>query len=51
MRVAGALVKGVRVDDFVFGVASHDQRGFSSPVAAAVPGGAFKPYVPPKEGQ
>jgi Zn-dependent M28 family amino/carboxypeptidase len=38
----------IRVDDWVFGVASV-AKGFESPVASAVPGGAFKPYVaPPK---
>jgi Zn-dependent M28 family amino/carboxypeptidase len=39
----------IRVDDWVFGVASV-AKGFESPVASAVPGGAFKPYVaPPKK--
>jgi hypothetical protein len=39
----------IRVDDWVFGVASVT-KGFESPVASAVPGGAFKPYVaPPKQ--
>ena len=37
----------IRVDDWVFGVASVSKDGFESPVAAAVPGGAFKPYVAP----
>jgi hypothetical protein len=41
------VLKGVRVDDWVFGVSSLDARGFESPVPAAVPGGAFKPYIPP----
>ena len=36
----------IRIDDWVFGVASV-ANGFASPVASAVPGGAFKPYVPP----
>jgi hypothetical protein len=35
----------VRVDDWVFGVSSVSKEGFESPVASAVPGGAFKPYV------
>ena len=40
----------IRVDDWVFGVSSVSTDGFESPVASAVPGGAFKPYVaPPKE--
>jgi hypothetical protein len=37
----------IRVDDWVFGVSSVSKDGFESPVASAVPGGAFKPYVPP----
>lgn len=37
----------VRVDDWVFGVSSVSKDGFESPVASAVPGGAFKPYVAP----
>jgi acetylornithine deacetylase/succinyl-diaminopimelate desuccinylase-like protein len=37
----------IRVDDWVFGVASVSKDGFASPVASAVPGGAFKPYVAP----
>jgi hypothetical protein len=41
----------IRIDDWVFGVASVSRDGFESPVASAVPGGAFKPYVapPPKK--
>jgi hypothetical protein len=42
----------IRVDDWVFGVSSVSKDGFESPVASAVPGGAFKPYVaPPKPAQ
>lgn len=42
----------IRVDDWVFGVSSVSKDGFESPVASAVPGGAFKPYVaPPEEGK
>ena len=37
----------IRVDDWVFGVSSVSKAGFESPVASAVPGGAFKPYVAP----
>jgi Zn-dependent M28 family amino/carboxypeptidase len=37
----------VRVDDWVFGVSSVSKDGFESPVASAVPGGAFKPWVAP----
>jgi hypothetical protein len=41
------VLKGTRVDDWVFGVSSVSKDGFESPVASAVPGGAFKPYVAP----
>jgi hypothetical protein len=37
----------IRVDDWVFGVSSVSKDGFESPLASAVPGGPFKPYVPP----
>jgi hypothetical protein len=37
----------IRVDDWVFGVSSVAADGSESPVASAVPGGAFRPYVPP----
>jgi hypothetical protein len=43
------VLKGIRVDDWVFGVSSVSRDGFESPVASAVPGGAFKPYVAPPE--
>jgi len=43
------VLKGIRVDDWVFGVSSVSKDGFDSPVASAVPGGAFKPYVKPAE--
>ena len=39
----------IRVDDWVFGVSSVSKDGFESPVASAVPGGAFKPWVKPVE--
>jgi hypothetical protein len=42
-----AVLPHIRVDDWVFGVASVSKDGFESPVASAVPGGAFKPYVAP----
>ena len=41
------VLRGIRVDDWVFGVSSVSKDGFESPVASAVPGGAFKPYVAP----
>jgi hypothetical protein len=40
----------IRVDDWVFGVSSVSKDGFETPVASAVPGGAFHPYIaPPKK--
>ena len=39
--------RGIRVDDWVFGVSSVAADGSESPVASAVPGGAFRPYAPP----
>ncbi|HEY0625534.1 MAG TPA: M28 family peptidase [Allosphingosinicella sp.] len=47
----GAVLKGIRVDDWVFGVSSVSPEGYESPVASAVPGGAFRPYVPPAPAQ
>jgi hypothetical protein len=41
----GVVLPHIRVDDWVFGVSSVGANGFESPVASAVPGGAFKPYV------
>ena len=46
---SGRVLERVRVDDWVFGVSSVSKDGFESAVAAAVPGGAFKPYVKPAE--
>jgi peptidase M28-like protein len=40
-------LRGIRVDDWVFGVSSVSADGYESPVASAVPGGAFVPYTPP----
>jgi Zn-dependent M28 family amino/carboxypeptidase len=37
----------IRVDDWVFGVSSVSRDGFESPVASAVPGGGFHPYIAP----
>ena len=39
------FVSGVAIE--VFGVSSVSADGHESPVASAVPGGAFKPYVAP----
>ena len=44
-----AVLPHIRVDDWVFGVSSVSKDGYESPVASAVPGGAFKPYVAPVE--
>jgi acetylornithine deacetylase/succinyl-diaminopimelate desuccinylase-like protein len=41
------VLSGIRVDDWVFGVSSVAADGSESPVASAVPGGAFRPYMPP----
>jgi hypothetical protein len=42
-----AHLPGIRVDDWMFGVSSVAADGSESPVASAVPGGAFRPYTPP----
>ncbi|HEX5181510.1 MAG TPA: M28 family peptidase [Allosphingosinicella sp.] len=51
LRVPGNVTKQVlphvRVDDWVFGISSVAADGSESPIASAVPGGAFRPYVPP----
>jgi hypothetical protein len=46
-----AVLLGIRVDDYVFGVASVSADGWESPVASAVPGGAFRPWTPPPGAQ
>ncbi|MDQ3074245.1 MAG: M20/M25/M40 family metallo-hydrolase [Pseudomonadota bacterium] len=46
--ILGQVLKGVRVDDWLFGVSSVSKDGYESPVASAVPGGAFRPYVAPQ---
>ena len=43
-RLAVTL-QGIRVDDWVFGVAAVSVDGIESPVASAVPGGAFVPLA------
>jgi len=53
-RLAGewrVVLPHVRVDDWVFGVSSVSADGHESPVASAVPGGAFRPYTPPPPAQ
>jgi Peptidase family M28 len=48
--VDAVVLPHIRVDDWVFGVSSVSKDGFESPVASAVPGGAFRPYIaPPKK--
>ncbi len=48
LKVVGTQVKldGVRGDDWIFGVAASGPGKFDSPVASAVPGGAFAPLKP-----
>ncbi|HXH00295.1 MAG TPA: M28 family metallopeptidase [Sphingomicrobium sp.] len=47
--VTSHVIKGIRVDDWVFGMSSIGRAGVESPVASAVPGGAFRPWVAPVE--
>jgi acetylornithine deacetylase/succinyl-diaminopimelate desuccinylase-like protein len=47
----GHVLRGIRVDDYVFGVSSVSPEGFESPVASALPGGAFRPYTAPPPAQ
>ncbi len=42
-ELSASTLPGVRVDDWVFGVSSVAADGSESPVASAVPGGAFRP--------
>ena len=46
-RSCRTVLPHIRVDDWVFGVSSVAADGSESPVASAVPGGAFRPYAPP----
>jgi hypothetical protein len=43
------ILPHIRVDDWIFGVSSVSKDGFESPVASAVPGGAFHPYIAPEK--
>ena len=45
--ICKSVLPHIRVDDWVFGVSSVSKDGFESPVASAVPGGAFRLYTPP----
>ena len=47
VRPLTVVLPHIRVDDWVFGASSVSKDGFESPVASAVPGGSFKPYVAP----
>ena len=40
-------LEGVRADDWMFGVSAIAADGTESPVASAVPGGAFAPIAAP----
>lgn len=42
-NVTTKILPHIRVDDWVFGVSSVGANGYESPVASAVPGGAFSP--------
>ena len=42
-----ARLEGVRGDDWIFGVSAKSADGTESPIASAVPGGAFAPLVKP----
>jgi hypothetical protein len=44
-----AVLAHIRVDDWVFGVSSVSAGGYESPIASAVPGGAFKAWAAPAE--
>lgn len=43
-----ASLKGVRGDDWIFGVSATGEDGTMSPVASAVPGGEFAPLAKPE---
>ena len=51
LRDRQCSLRGVRVDDWVFGISSVAADGSESPVASAVPGGAFGPYTLPPPAQ
>lgn len=43
------LIPGVRIDDWIFGVSSIAADGSESPIASAVPGGAYAPLPRPAQ--
>jgi hypothetical protein len=45
--VTRQILKGIRVDDWIFGVSAISADNHESPVASAVPGGAFGPLPQP----
>jgi hypothetical protein len=47
--ICSLVLPHIRVDDWVFGVSSVSANGLESPVAAAVPGGTFKPWAAPSK--
>ncbi|MGD9811638.1 MAG: hypothetical protein AB7U35_09940 [Sphingobium sp.] len=44
----GYVAKGIRVDDWIFGVSSVADDGAESPISSAVPGGGFRPFGTPE---
>lgn len=48
-NVRELTLPGIRIDDWVFGVSSVAADGQESPVASAVPAGAFRPYEAPAQ--
>lgn len=47
VAATSATLKGVRGDDWIFGVSATARDGTTSPVASAVPGGEFAPLATP----
>ena len=47
IKICKLVLKHIRIDDWAFGVSSVSTDGFESPVASAVPGGAYRPYIAP----
>jgi hypothetical protein len=41
------VLQGVRVDDWIFGLSAVSADGYETPVASAVPGGAYSPVAEP----
>jgi hypothetical protein len=47
-RIA-VVLNGTRIDDWVFGVSAVASDGSESPIASAVPGGAYAPLPRPAQ--